>query len=325
MKAIIAAEACGPDGLTLSDIPTPEPRRGEVRIRVSTCGVNFADLLLIRGQYQTKPPFPIIPGMEAVGRIDALGEGVEGFQVGQRVAAMCGLGGMAEAVCAPASLCAALPDAIDDVSAAALVIAYGTSELALRDRAGLRRGETLLVTGAGGGIGLTAVEIGSLMGAYVIAAARGVDKLAIAAEAGADRLINLESEDLRERVRALTGGAGADVIYDPVGGDVFKAALRAAAFEARILPVGFASGEVPQIPANILLVKNVSVIGFWWGAYFEKRPEAATESLRRVFAWAESGEIAPHISHVLKLKDGAAALQLLKDRRAAGKVVVTIE
>lgn len=306
--------------LTLDEIEVPEPGPGELRLRVLACGVNFADTLMASGRYQEKPALPFAPGLEICGVVEALGEGVDSPAPGSRVAATCGTGGFAEQVLAPAGACVPVPEAMSDTQAAAFQVAYGTSHLALAHRARLRAGERLLVLGAAGGVGLTAVEIGRLMGAEVVAVARGAARLEAARAAGAHHLIDSETGDLRETVRAL---GGADVVFDPVGGEPWKAALRAANPEARLIPIGFASGEIPQIPANILLVKNLTVIGLYWGAYWRLRPDVLAESFRTLLGWFEAGRIQPHISHVLPLDQANEALALLETRRATGKVVVT--
>jgi NADPH2:quinone reductase len=257
--------------------------------------------------------------MEVCGVVEALGPGVEGLRVGQRVAGLCGHGGFAERVCAPAAACVPVPDAMSDEAAAALQITYGTTHVALDHRARLRPGERLLVLGAAGGVGLTAVEVGKLMGGEVIAVARGEAKQAVAREKGADHVLEADPASLRDAVKAL---GGADVVYDPVGGDLWREALRAANFEARLLPIGFASGEVPQIPANILLVKNLTVIGLYWGAYRRHAPAVLTDSMAQLLAWWAEGRIVPHVSHVLPLHAANEALDLLRDRRATGKVVI---
>ena len=305
----------------ITTIPKPSPKAGEVRLKVEACGLNFADLLMIKGTYQESPPLPFTLGMEPAGVIDALGEGVSDFKIGDRVAVFHGHSGLAEYGCFPAKNCNLMPDNMPSTIGAGFLVAYGTSHLALSHRARLKAGETLLVLGAAGGIGLTAIEIGKRMGATVIACARGADKLAIAAKAGADHLIDSETDDLRTVVKSL---GGADVVYDPVGGDLFKVALRACNPEARILPVGFASGEVPQIPANILLVKNLEVIGFYWGAYQSFAPEKLNNSLQTLLGWYEAGELHPHVSHILPLERAGEALELLRSRKSTGKVVVTI-
>ena len=242
------------------------------------------------------------------------------FRVGQRVAAYTGFDGLAEYAAIPAAVCVPIPEEMTAVDAAAFLIAYGTSHVALEHRARMQPGETLLVTGAAGGVGLTAVEIGKLMGATVIACARGADKLQVAKAAGADHLIDARTEDIRQVVRDL---GGADVVYDAVGGEQWEAAFRACKPEARLLPIGFASGDVPQIPANHLLVKNLTVLGVYWGGYLKFRPEVITDSLRTMLGWYEEGKLKPHVSHVLPLEQAAEGLELLRARKSTGKVVIT--
>lgn len=305
----------------LQELPEPTPQKGEIRVRIATCGLNFADLLMLQGSYQDTPPRPYIPGMELAGRIEALGPETSGLSAGQRVAIFGGQGGLAEVGCFDAARAVPLPDDMSWEAAAALQIAYGTSHLALDHRARLQPGETLLVLGAAGGVGLTAVEIGKLMGARVIACARGADKLEVARAAGADHLIDSATEDLRSQVKSL---GGADVVYDPVGGDLFTAAFRACNPEARLLTIGFASGTVPQIKANHLLVKNLSVMGLYWGGYLTFRPEVLTRSLAQIFDWHSAGRIHPHISHALPFEDLHDGLELLRTRQSTGKVVIRV-
>ena len=305
----------------LRDCVRPEPRSGEVRVRLMACGLNFADLLMIEGKYQERPAPPVTLGMEAAGVIEALGPGVSGPAVGTRVAVSCTGGGLADYGCFAAARCLPIPDAMPFTDAAAFQIAYGTSHVALAHRAQLQPGETLLVLGAAGGVGLTAVEIGKRLGARVIACARGTDRLKVAAAAGADHLIDSASADLSAEVRAL---GGADVVYDPIGGDQFDAALRATKPEGRLVVIGFAGGRVQQIPANHLLVKNVSVLGFYWGGYLGFRPDVVTGSLTTLLGWYETGGIRPHVSHVLPLARAAEGLELLRSRKSTGKVVITI-
>ncbi len=277
---------------------------------------------MIEGKYQDTPAPPFTMGMEVAGVIDALGPDTAAPPVGTRVAVFAGQGGLAEYGCFPADRVVELPETMSPTDAAAFQIAYGTSHVALDYKARLQRGETLLVLGAAGGVGLTAVEIGKLMGATVIACARGNDKLEVARAAGADHLIDAKTQDIRDVCKAL---GGVDVVYDPIGGDQFKAAFRACNPEARILPIGFASGEVPQIPANHLLVKNISVMGLYWGGYLKFRPEIVTNSLQTLLEWYEAGRIKPHISQVFPLEQAADALELLRSRKSTGKVVVTID
>jgi NADPH2:quinone reductase len=319
MRAMQVVELGKP--LHMNTVDQPEAKAGEVLVRIHTCGLNFGDLLIMKGTYQEKPTLPATIGMEICGTITALGDGVTHLKVGQKIGAYCGFGGLADYAAIKADLCVALPDDMDTSDAAAFLIAYGTSQVALDYKARLQPGERLLVLGASGGVGLTAVELGKLMGAEVIACARGADKLAICKQAGADHLIDSETDDIREIVKSL---GGADVVYDPIGGDQFKAALRACNPEARILPLGFASGEVPQIPANILLVKNLTVMGFYWGGYTRVNPRVLTDSFATLIDWYEAGKIKPHISATYALEDANEALELLRTRKATGKVVVHI-
>ena len=319
MRAMQVVELGQP--LQMNEVAMPTPAAGDVLVRIHTCGLNFGDLLIIKGTYQEKPPLPATIGMEICGTITALGDGVTDFKVGQRIGAYSGVGGLADYAAISADICVPLPDDMNTVDAAAFLIAYGTSHVALDYKAHLKAGERLLVLGASGGVGLTAVELGKLMGAEVIACARGAKKLAICKQAGADHLINSETDDIREIVKSL---GGADVVYDPIGGDQFKAAMRACNPEARILPLGFASGEVPQIPANHLLVKNLTIIGFYWGGYTRVNPKVLTDSFATLIDWYSAGKIKPHISATLPLEKANDALELLRSRKATGKVVVEI-
>ncbi len=318
MRALqVPAPGAAPE---LRELPRPRPGPGELRLKIGACGLNFADLLMIKGAYQDTPTPPFTLGLEVAGTVDACGEGVDPALVGRRMAAFGGQGGLAEYGCFPAERCIPLPEAMPFTDAAAFQVAYGTSHVALDHRARLQPGETLLVLGAAGGVGLTAVEIGKLMGARVIACARGADRLEVAREAGADHLIDARTQDIRAACKAL---GGLDVVYDPVGGQQFDAAFRACKPEARILTIGFASGEVPQIPANHLLVKNLSVIGLYWGGYLKFRPSVLTESLGQLLAWYAQGRLRPHVSHVLPLERATEGLELLRQRKSTGKVVIT--
>jgi NADPH2:quinone reductase len=306
----------------LTDLPRPTPGQGEICLRIAACGLNFADLLMIKGAYQDTPEPPFTLGMEVAGVVEALGPGTDGPAPGTRVAVFGGQGGLADYGCFPAARAVPLPDTMTFAEAAAFQVAYGTSHVALDHKARLQPGEILLVLGAAGGVGLTAVEIGKHMGARVIACARGADKLAVAQQAGADHLIDAATDNIRDTCRAL---GGVDVVYDPVGGDQFTAAMRACNPEARILTIGFASGEVPQIPANHLLVKNITVMGLYWGGYLKFRPEVVTDSMSTLFGWYAAGHLRPHVSHLLPLERAAEALELLRTRKSTGKVVVTLE
>lgn len=308
--------------LTLQRLDIPKPGDKQVVVRVATCGLNFGDMLAIKGTYQEKPPLPFTPGMELAGTVHAVGAGVAQFCVGQRIAAYSGQDGLAQYAAVAEDTCVALPDAMPFTDAAGFLIAYGTSHLALEDKARLRPGERLLVLGASGGVGLTAVELGKLMGAEVIACARGAAKLEICRQLGADHLIDTDTDDIREMVKAL---GGADVLYDPIGGDQFKAAFRACKPGARLLPLGFASGQVPQIPANILLVKNMTVFGLYIGGYARLNPKALTDSFETLIGWYVAGKIKPHVSHVLPLRAANEGLDLLRTRKATGKVVIDVQ
>ena len=312
-------ETAGADP-ALCQLVTPRPGPGELLLRIGACGLNFADLLMAKGEYQDTPDTPFTLGMEVAGTVEALGPGVNGPAIGTRVAVFGGQGGLADMGCFPAERAVPLPEAMSDIDAAALQVAYGTSHVALAHTARLQPGETLLVLGAAGGVGLTAVEIGKLMGARVIACARGADKLAVAEQAGADHLIDATTQDIREVCKSL---GGVDVVYDPVGGDQFEAAFRATNPEGRLLAIGFASGTVPRIKANHLLVKNLSVMGLYWGGFLKFRPSVVTDSLATLMEWYQAGKIKPHVSHVLPLDRAAEALDLLRTRKSTGKVVVT--
>ncbi|NRB01960.1 MAG: NADPH:quinone oxidoreductase family protein [Rhodobacteraceae bacterium] len=319
MKAMQLIERGSP--LELREVAMADPGPGQIRMRVATCGLNFGDLLIIKGTYQEKPELPATIGMEFAGTIDAVGEGVTHLAVGQRVAAYAGFGGLAEYAVIDAAIAVPIPDGMPFDDAAAFLVAYGTSHVALDYKARMQPGERLLVLGASGGVGLTAVELGKLMGAEVIACARGPEKLKIAAGAGADHLIDSEGADLRGQVKAL---GGADVVYDPVGGRLFDEALRATNPNGRLLPLGFASGDVPQIPANILLVKNLTVIGYYWGGYMRVDPSVLTDSFKVLLGWYAEGKLRPHISNRLALEDVNDGLELLKTRKATGKVIIEI-
>ena len=312
--------AASGDAPRIMEIPTPQAEAGELQVKIGACGLNFADLLMVKGAYQDTPDAPFTLGMEVAGTVVSVGANTYGPEPGTRVAVFGGHGGLADYGCFPADRAVAIPDSMSFTDAAAFQVAYGTSHLALDYKARLQPGETLLVLGAAGGVGLTAVEIGKLMGARVIACARGQDKLDVARRAGADHLIDAQTDDIREACRAL---GGVDVVYDPVGGDQFTAAFRACKPEARILTIGFASGDVPQIKANHLLVKNISVIGLYWGGYLAFRPQVVTDSLATLFGWYEAGRLRPHVSHILPLEQAADGLELLRSRASTGKVVIT--
>lgn len=317
MRAFQVTSFSQPPGMR--DVPTPVPGPDQVMLEIAACGLNFADLLMARGSYQDTPTPPFTLGLEVSGTVRELGSSVRHLAPGDRVAVFAGSGGLAEFGCFAARRCVRLPDAMSFEHAAGFQVAYGTGHLALLHRAKLGAGETVLVLGAAGGVGLAAVELAALTGARVIAVARGAGRLAIAGAAGADHLIDSDTMDIRAEVKAL---GGADVVFDPVGGDQFKAALGACKPGARLIVIGFASGDIPQIPANILLVKNITVIGHYWGGYLGFDAKSLTESLGQLFQWYEAGKLRPHISHVLPLERAADALELLRSRKSTGKVVV---
>ncbi|MEM9436273.1 MAG: NADPH:quinone oxidoreductase family protein [Pseudomonadota bacterium] len=303
------------------DAPVPEPAPGQVRIRVAACGLNFADLLMIRGEYQETPEPPFTLGLEAAGTVDAIGTDVPGLTQGQRVAVFGGSGGLADYMTVPAALCVPLPDGMSFEDAAAFQIAYGTSHMALTHRAGLKPGEKLLVLGAAGGVGLTAVEVGAVLGAEVIAVARGADKLAVAKSAGAHHLLDATDPDLAQKLKAF---GGIDVIYDPVGGDLATTSFKAASRGARFLVIGFASGTVQEVKLNHLLVKNIAVHGFYWGGYLAFDPEPLRTSITELFALYAAGKLKPHIGLSVPLEEAPAALEKLRKRETTGKVVVSL-
>ena len=319
MRAFVLASTETPPALT--ECPVPEPQPGEIRVRIRACGLNFADLLMAKGTYQEIPPMPFVMGMELAGEVDAVGEGVSRLSPGQRVAVFSGQGGLAEYGCFPAARCLPIPDSMPFEHAAGFMVAYGTSHIGLKHRARLKAGETLLVLGAAGGVGLTAVEIGAKLGARVVAVARGAEKLKVAKAAGASVLIDSEGEDLKAAFKAL---GGVDVVYDAVGEPAASAALRALRPEGRYVVIGFAGGTVPQFPANILLVKNIDVIGLYWGGYSGFAPEALTDSLAELMKMYDEGGLHPHVSHALPLEKTAEAMELMRSRASTGKVVITM-
>lgn len=325
MQAIVCHELTGPAALLLDEVPEPRPGPGQLRIRVRACGVNFADSLITRGQYQKQPQLRFSPGFEVSGEVLELGAGVKGIALGDRVIAITPHGGYAEQVIANINCCVPMPATMTWEHGAAFPVVFGTSHVALWHRARLRAGETLVVHGASGGVGLTAVAIGKVLGATVIATANGPEKLVVARAHGADHLIDTSHEDVRTRIKELTKGRGADVIYDPVGGELFTASLRSIAFEGRILIIGFAGGTVPQIPANHLLVKNVDVIGLNWPAYAELHPTVMTESFQTLIQWYLDGRIRPHVSATYPLAQAVEALNQVMSRKSTGKVVIVME
>ena len=323
MRAMLCHEWGKPEDLRLGEVERPEPGPGQVLIAVKAAGLNFADTLMIKGEYQEKPPFPFAPGLEAAGLVESVGNGVTRVAPGDRVLALTDHGAFADYAVTRESDVFPIPDSMDWITAAGFPITYGTAHGALRWHADLQAGETLLVHAAAGGVGLAAVEVGKALGATVIGTAGGTEKCAIAAEHGADHTIDYRNEDLRARVKEITGGRGVDVVFDPVGGDIFDASLRCTAWGGRLLVIGFAAGRVPQIPANILLVKNVAAMGVYWGSNRRKAPERLAEEFKELMGWYEAGKLHPHVSHTLDLSDLPEAMRLLTSRRTTGKVVLT--
>jgi NADPH2:quinone reductase len=324
MKAVLCKELGGPEKLVLGEIEPPRPEPDEVRIRVRAAGINFADTLQIAGKYQSRLAPPFVPGMEVAGEILELGSNVKRpLTVGQRVMAfMRGGGAFAEEACVHAEWLVPVPDEMDDVTAAGFPTVYGTSNFALKHRGKLKAGETLVVLGAAGGVGLTAVELGKQMGARVIAAAGGAEKCQVTLDHGADFAIDYRTENIRDRVREITDGVGADVVYDAVGGDAFDSAIRAVNWEARMLIIGFASGRIQQVPANLILVKNISVIGVVYGAQTERDPAYGASFVQDAADLFRQGKVKPHIGKVFPLAEAGEALQGLLSRAYSGKIVL---
>ncbi len=320
MRAIRVEKLGGPETLTLQDVPVPAPDEDELLVAVHGSGVNFADLLVIRGDYQERPALPFTPGVEIAGEVLQIGNRVAAISSGDRVMARIDLGGYAERAIVKAAEAMLIPEGMETIVAAGFPIAYGTAHLALAHRARLVAGETLLVHGAGGGVGLAAVEVGKALDARVVATAGSDDKLALAKAHGADHLVNYSKENIRERIKSTIGGV--DVVFDPVGGAAFDASIRCLNFEGRIVVVGFASGKIPSIPANILLVKNIAVIGLYWGAYGRLDPSVQKRSFDALAELYRNGRLKPHVGHRFALAEAKDALTLIATRQATGKVVL---
>jgi NADPH2:quinone reductase len=321
MRAVLCKQWGPPESLTVEDVPDLSADAGQVVIDVKAASVNYPDLLIIQNQYQFKPPLPFTPGGEVAGIVREVGEGVRDVAPGDRVLATTGWGGFAEQVKTGVGGAVPIPDEMSFEDAASLLMAYGTSHYALKDRAAVQPGETLLVLGAAGGVGLSAVELGKTMGARVIAAASSDEKLAVCKEKGADELINYSREDLKERTKELTGGQGANVIYDPVGGDFAEAALRATAWEGRYLVIGFTAG-IPRIPLNLVLLKGCQVVGVFWGSFTGREPGKNRANTEELLSWCVSGRIKPHVSGRYRLEEVGQALNDMGARKVTGKVVL---
>ncbi|MEQ8746196.1 NADPH:quinone oxidoreductase family protein [Pyruvatibacter sp.] len=333
MKAVLCKEYGPPETLVLEEVASPEPGEGQVRIAVKAAAVNFPDVLIIENKYQFKPPLPFSPGGEVSGVVDKVGPGVKTLKVGDRVIGSCGWGGFAEEIVLEEARCTPFPDEMDFVSASAFLMTYGTSHHALKDRAMIKPGETLLVLGAAGGVGLAAVELGKAMGARVIAAASSEDKVQVARDHGADdgfvyptgALDRDQQKALSEKIKELTGGQGADVVYDPVGGDYSEPAIRATNWEGRFLVVGFASGPIPKVPLNLALLKGCQIVGVFWGAFTAREPERNKQNLAELMDWFKAGKIKPHVSKTYALSDAASALNDMAARKVKGKIVLVTD
>lgn len=325
MKAVLCKTLGPAHDLVLDEVPRPVPKINELLLDVHAAGVNFPDTLIIEGKYQFKPPMPFSPGGEAAGVVAAVGDKAGSFKVGDRVMALTGWGAFAEQVAVPGYNVLPIPATMDFTTAAAFSMTYGTSMHALRQRAQLQPGETLLVLGASGGVGLAAVEIGKAMGARVIAAASNADKLAVAKAAGADELIDYSQASLKDEIKRLTDGQGVDVIFDPVGGELFDQAVRGLAWNGRLLVVGFASGNIPQMAANLVLLKGAAVMGVFWGAFAQRQPQENAANFQQLFAWHAEGKLKPLVSQTYPLAEAGAAIEALGQRRAVGKLVVLVK
>jgi len=324
MKAALCQTLDGYESLEICEVDIPTPTEDQVLIRIKASALNFADSLIVKGKYQVKPPLPFSPGLECAGIVEQVGSNVTTCKVGDRVMAVLDWGGFAQFGVAAAHDVYPIADNLDFKTAAAIPVAYGTSHHGLTAKAQLKAGETLVVHGAAGGVGLTAVEIGKRLGATVIATAGGPDKLAICKDHGADHLIDYREGNVRDKIKELTDGLGAHVAYDPVGGDLFTETLRSTRQDGRILIVGFASGDIPQIPANIMMVKNISCIGYHWGAYRKLAPDKLRASFAELMGWISEGSLKPHVSMTYGLEDVKGAFEALLARKSTGKVVIEI-
>ena len=324
MKAVLCKQYGPPESLVVEELPPPRPGRGEAVVSVRAASVNFPDVLIIQNKYQFKPPLPFSPGSELAGVVKELGEGVSGVRPGDRVMAFTTYGAFAEEVKLESARLVPIPQGMEFTSAAAFLLTYGTSDHALRDRGALKAGETLLVLGASGGVGLAAIEIGKALGARVIACASSEDKLAVCRSHGADATIDYAREDLRERVKALTDARGPDVIYDAVGGPYTEPAFRSIAWRGRLLVVGFAAGEIPKIPLNLTLLKGCAIVGVFWGEFSRREPQKFAAAMEKLGRWFTEGKLRPHISATFPLERAADALTLMAERKVKGKVVLTV-
>ncbi len=324
MKAVLCKTYGPPESLVVEELASPVAGPSEVVLSMKAASVNFPDVLIIQNKYQVKPPLPFSPGSELAGIVKSVGDGVTAFKPGDAVMAITGYGAFAEEVKADAARLLPIPAGMDFASAAAFGLTYATSEHALCDRGALQAGETLLVLGAAGGVGIAAIEIGKVLGARVIACASTDEKLAVCREHGADETINYATEDLRERLKSLTGGTGPDVVYDPVGGAYTELALRSIAWRGRLLVVGFAAGDIPKIPLNLTLLKGCSIVGIFWGEFTRREPQRFLEAMEKLGRWFAEGKLKPHVSATFPLERAADALTLMAERKVKGKVVLTV-
>jgi NADPH2:quinone reductase len=324
VKALLCKQFGPPESLVLEDVPSPHAGAGEVVINVKAASVNFPDVLIIQNKYQFKPPLPFSPGSELAGVVKEVGADVTSAKPGDRVIAFTAFGAFAEEVKTEAVRLLPLPEGMSFEEGASFILTYGTTDHALRDRGQLKAGETLLVLGAAGGVGVAAIEIGKALGARVIACASSDEKLSVCRQHGADQTINYATEDLRERIKALAGGKGVDVIYDAVGGPYTEPAFRCIAWRGRHLVIGFAAGEIPKLPLNLALLKGASVVGVFWGEFTRREPQAFAESARQLARWYKEGKLKPHVSATFPLAKAAEAMNLLASRKAKGKVVIRI-
>jgi NADPH2:quinone reductase len=324
MKAVLCKAYGPPESLVVEDVPPPVAGPGEVVVSVRAASVNFPDVLIIQNKYQVKPPLPFSPGGELAGVVKSVGAGVTRWKPGDRGMAITGYGAFAEEVKTDVNRLLPIPMGMDFAGAAAFGLTYATSEHALCDRGELKADETLLVLGASGGVGIAAIEIGKVLGARVVACASTDEKLAVCREHGADETINYATEDLRERIKAITGGKGADVVYDPVGGPFTEPALRSIAWRGRLLVVGFAAGDIPKIPLNLTLLKGCAIVGVYWGEFTRREPQRFLAAMDKLGRWFGEGKLKPHVSQTFPLERTADALMLMADRKVKGKVVITV-
>lgn len=322
MHAWLCTNPIGVEALAWTELPTPEPKAGEVLIEIKAASLNFPDLLIVQNKYQMKPPLPFVPGSEYAGIVQAVGDGVKHLRVGQSVACLSGTGGFGTHVVAPAALCMPLPEGFPHVDAAAFIMIYATSYHALVDRAQLKAGETVLVLGAAGGVGTAAIQITKTMGARVIAAASTDEKCALCLSLGADAVINYGKEDLRSALKALTDGKGPDVVYDPVGGDLAEPALRSIAWRGRYLVVGFAAGPIPALPFNLALLKGASIVGVFWGDFARREPQANAAMMQTLAGWYAEGKVTPVIDRTMPMAQLPAAYAHMGSRGVMGKLVM---